>query len=482
MEDKHKTIEFKPGRRSSPGILQQILSKPIGFLGFYLSLASIFLFIVSFGVYHYTTDVRIGVVTFMLIPFMLLAGVALVLLSLWLPHHGDKSTLLGALGIPSSASAWTPAVVRSGFTFAAIGLVAFMLYQAYHYSDRVEFCGVLCHKVMQPEYAAYEGSPHSRISCTSCHIGPGASWFVRAKLSGTRQVFATIFNTYEQPIPTPVHDLRPARETCEECHWPQKFTSDIVKVKRNYGDDEYNSPTNTVLVMRVGGGESGLRKGQGIHWHATSTVEYVADDEARQEMSLVRYRDAQGEMHVYRMDGDEGEVEDATDGLRRMDCIDCHNRPTHIFRSPKESVDQLLAHGAIDIAIPYIKSVGVAAMEQQAATQKEGLRQLEDYVRNYYKENYPEVSAGMSGSLDRAIEALKSEYASAVFPEMNVDYNTYIDNIGHQDWPGCFRCHGSDLEDSDGNTISADCNTCHAILAYEEEGEPHLLELLSGGN
>jgi nitrate/TMAO reductase-like tetraheme cytochrome c subunit len=462
------TVRFGAGAGSSVGILQRILSRKIGLLGFYLSLASIFLFIVAYVVYHYTSDVRVGVVTFMAIPGLLLLGITLTLLSVWLPHHGDSSTLLGSLGIPPSPSAWRPVFLRGFLTLVGVGLASFMIYQGYFYSDSVEFCGILCHRVMLPEYTAYQGSAHSKLPCTTCHIGSGASWFVRAKLGGLRQVLATILNTYEKPIPTPVHDLRPARETCEECHLPEKFHGDVIRVVRGYQDDEANSPISTVLVLKTGGQRHGLEEGEDIHWHVTRTVEYRADDESRQEISLVRYTDNDGKQHTYRADDDH----DADVGsLRQMDCIDCHNRPTHVFELADKAVDRLISEGRIDRTIPYIRSVGISALEQEASTQEEGLGKVADYVGEYYDENYPDDAAGLRPSLDTAVEGLKSAYARNVFPAMNVTWGTYINNIGHEPWPGCFRCHGSDLEDEDGEGISGDCITCHAILAFEEEGE-----------
>ena len=134
-------------------------------------------------------------------------------------------------------------------------------YRAVTYMESVSFCGETCHTVMQPEFTAYQNSPHSRVECVGCHIGPGASWFVRSKLSGVGQVVAVTFNTYPRPIPTPVRNLRPARETCEACHWPEKFTEDRLRVIEKFADDDKNTLTKTVLLLRIGGG----RRGPGIH-------------------------------------------------------------------------------------------------------------------------------------------------------------------------------------------------------------------------
>lgn len=125
-------------------------------------------------------------------------------------------------------------------------------YQGMSFMDSVHFCGQLCHSVMTPEFSTYKDSPHSRIKCVQCHIGPGASWFVKSKLSGLRQVFAVTFNTYSKPIPQPVHELRPARDTCEKCHWPQKFHGEKFKIIEKFSPDAANTPSYTALIIKIG--------------------------------------------------------------------------------------------------------------------------------------------------------------------------------------------------------------------------------------
>ncbi len=123
------------------------------------------------------------------------------------------------------------AVLLFALTMANIVIVSLAAYRGVEYMDSVAFCGQVCHSVMKPEFVAYQDGPHSRVTCVQCHIGSGASWFARSKLSGTRQVFAVALNTYSRPIPSPVENLRPARDTCEQCHWPEKFHGDKVAQK-----------------------------------------------------------------------------------------------------------------------------------------------------------------------------------------------------------------------------------------------------------
>ena len=112
-------------------------------------------------------------------------------------------------------------VLLTSVNFAVFSM---FLYRAYHYMESTQCCGQFCHTVMAPEHTAYENSPHSRVACVECHIGSGADWFVNSKISGARQLIAVATATDPTPIQTPVHGLRPARDTCEECHRPGDYS------------------------------------------------------------------------------------------------------------------------------------------------------------------------------------------------------------------------------------------------------------------
>jgi nitrate/TMAO reductase-like tetraheme cytochrome c subunit len=150
-------------------------------------------------------------------------------------------------------------------TLVNVVILAVSTYKAVEVMDSTKFCGQACHSVMAPEFTTYQRSPHSRVACVECHIGPGAGWFVKSKLSGSWQLISVSLDLYPRPIPTPVHNLRPARDTCEQCHWPNKFVGDRLKVITRFRDDEANTPEKTVLLLRVGGMQG--RESKGIHWH-----------------------------------------------------------------------------------------------------------------------------------------------------------------------------------------------------------------------
>lgn len=351
-----------------------------------------------------------------------------------------------------------------------------LTYSSMNYVDSVTFCGQTCHTVMQPEFTAYQSSPHSRVECVQCHIGPGASWFVRSKLSGTYQVYAVMFNKFPRPIPTPVHNLRPARETCEQCHWPQKFVGDRLKIIPKYGDDEKNSLTKTVLLLHIGGGPSspGIHS---AHLGAGITIQY-GSDESRQNIHWVEYQNTRTGKTTMFFDPDTkpGAVNRAA--ARVMDCVDCHNRPTHIYYLPERALDQAMANGEIPPSLPFVKKRGLEILKETYATQEEAGAKIPVALSEYYQKNYPDVSRQQSADVAQAGSALVAIYDRNVFPEMKVEWGTYPNNIGHTDFPGCFRCHdGAHATTDASQNIPQDCSTCHNLLAADDPNPKILVDL-----
>jgi len=351
-----------------------------------------------------------------------------------------------------------------------------LTYSSISYMDSVTFCGQTCHTVMQPEFTAYQGSPHSRVECVQCHIGPGASWFVRSKLSGTYQIYAVTFHKYPRPIPTPIHNLRPARETCEACHWPPRFVGDRLKIIPKYADDEKNSLTKDVLLLHIGGGESG----PGIHSAHLGTgitIRY-GSDEARQNISWVEYQNAgAARTTLYLGAGTKPESANKAAG-RVMDCLDCHNRPTHTYQLPDRAIDQALAAGDISPTLPYIKKEALDILKRNYSSQEEAGAEIPGALAGYYQKSYPDVYSQRSTDMTQAGKALVEIYDRNVFPQMKVTWGTYPNNIGHMDFPGCFRCHDDQHASADGSRkIPQDCNTCHNLLAMDEANPKILSDL-----
>ncbi len=356
-------------------------------------------------------------------------------------------------------------------TFLNIIIASQFSYSAVRYMDSVTFCGQTCHTVMQPEYTAHQRSPHSRVECVNCHIGPGASWFVRSKLSGAGQVLAVMLNNYPRPIPAPVHNLRPARETCETCHWPQKFDEDRLRDIASFAEDEQNTESHTVLMLHLGGGPNrvgihGRHLGQGI------TVRYYASDDKRQKIPYVEYTSG-STTTVYAS----GDVKPDPKQLREMDCIDCHNRPTHIYELPNRGVDQAMLAGDISSDLPFVKKQAVTVLKQNYATAEDASARIPAAFEDFYRSNYPQVYAQRREDIARSAKAVLAVFQHNVFPAMKVTWGTYPNNLGHTDFDGCFRCHDDQHAAKDGKTITQDCSACHNLLATDEKNPKILSDL-----
>jgi hypothetical protein len=329
---------------------------------------------------------------------------------------------------------------------------------------------------MNPEFTAYKNSPHSNVGCSECHVGPGASGFVMAKLAGTRQLISLSTGTYPRPIPPPEHML-PATETCERCHSPERFVGDRLIVHHEFAEDEANSATSTVLRMKVGGGRAGIGI-HGAHMRAGVTIQYLTTGEGRKEIPQVSKIEPNGKITVFKAtDSKLTPAQLATGVTRRMDCMDCHNRPTHVFQTPERALDQALASGEISVALPFLKREALAALRANYADRDTAAREIETRLNNFYRTNHAQLFQTDSGKVQGAVAAVQAIYARNVFPEMKVTWGTYPSQLGHTDAPGCFRCHDGSHTSADGRTISNDCATCHEVPAMQEKN-PKILSNL----
>jgi len=425
-----------------------------------------------------------GILAFVVLPGFLIIGLVLIAVG-WIREYfrERKGTEFHThlprvdLNIPQHRMAFT---IFSIGTILLLVFSAFGSFKAYEYTDSDEFCGQVCHKVMEPEYAAYQYSPHARVGCVKCHIGPGADWFVRSKLSGAYQVYATLFDKYPRPIPTPIQHLRPAQETCEQCHWPKHFFHEKQRSFTYYLTDKENTPWNLTLLMKIGGGNVEAGPTSGIHWHMNiaNEVTYVPLDSQRIVIPWVRVKTSDGKIRTYR--STEVEVTDemlSARPTRRMDCVDCHNRPTHIYHPPQRSVNHVMDLKWIDRSLPFIKSVAVHALEHPYSSKKQALDSIGVVVEEYYKSLYPSIYQTQRAQIDRAVQEIRTIYTRNYFPEMKHDWRQYPDHIGHMYTPGCFRCHDGKHVSDDGTVLSRDCNTCHTILAQQIGKRPIRLAL-----
>ena len=419
----------------------------------------------------------IGILVFLGLPAPFFAGLIMIPLGIWVKRRREGSTGIYPRDFPPLT--WRNFELRKlvyffvATTVLNLAIASQVTYGAVNYMDSVTFCGETCHTVMQPEFKAYQNSPHSRVECVKCHIGPGAGWFVKSKLSGVGQVFAVTFHTYPTPIPTPVHNLRPARETCEQCHWPQKYGEDRLKVISKYAVDENNSLTKTVLLMKIGGGNNGIGI-HGTHLGADVTIRYGHSDEARQNIPWVEY-EVKGKKTVYVTS--DAKPDGAGLTIRTMDCMDCHNRPAHSYDLPDGALDKAMHDGLISASLPFAKKKAIEILKVNYLSRDEAAQKIPAAFAKYYQDSYPAIWAQRQSEVTLSAQEVLAVYDRNIFPDMKVTWGAYPVNIGHTDYPGCFRCHDGAHAPKTGDPITQDCNACHNILSMDESNPKVLTDL-----
>ena len=404
----------------------------------------------------------LGLLLFVAVPVAFLIGLLLVPIGAWfhrrrLARGGSEDWPVIDLRLPRTRS-----IIVTVGVITCINILIFSLaaYGAVHHMESAEFCGSTCHTVMEPEYAAYQVSPHSKVGCVACHIGPGAGALVESKIAGTRQLWQLFTQNYPTPVHSPVRTMRPARETCETCHWSEKSHGDKLRQIREYADDEKSTETVTTLQLHVGGGRAGDGTGSGIHWHMNieNKVEYIATDTQRQVIPWVKFTDHTGKVKEYTIDGTTPE-QLAKGEYRTMDCMDCHNRPAHTFEpSAERAVDNAITSGQIPRDLPFARREAVAALKTEYGSRDAAFAGMEAKLLEMYR---PQTAD--SAAVARIIAGAQGLYARNVFPAMKVGWGTYPNNIGHLASQGCFRCHDDNHKAPDGKTIAQDCESCHEM-------------------
>src|ERR1700740_1928407 len=377
----------------------------------------------------------VGILLFLILPALFLLGLLLIPVGIF--FHRRKLRVAGELPeVFPPVNLQTPRIRNTLLfvgiaTFLNVMIFAFASYQGVAYMDSTTFCGQTCHTVMSPEFSAYQNWAHSRVECVECHIGPGASWFVRSKLSGLRQVFAVTFHTYSRPIPSPVKYLRPARDTCEQCHWPQRFTGDKFLVNTSYKDDEKNTPQTDVLLLKVGGRASQGSVGiHGRHLADAARIHYISTDAERQTIPVVDYTDDQGKTTEFvstdakptQQQWDKGEH-------RTMDCVDCHNRPTHAFDLPENAVDKQMSLGHISPELPYLRKKAVEVLKVNYPTREVARQNIIAELNNFYRRNYPQIYQPRRALVQQAGDEVAAIYLRNIFPEMRVTWGVHPNNL-----------------------------------------------------
>jgi nitrate/TMAO reductase-like tetraheme cytochrome c subunit len=421
----------------------------------------------------------LGIIFFLILPAFFVAGLALIPVGVVL----RRKSLQKAGHIPAEFPKvdFNDKIFRHGVDIVLLATIANLLivsvasYRGAAYMDSPQFCGQSCH-VMHPEYTAYKVSAHSHVDCVACHIGSGAESYVKAKVNGTKQLIEVTLHPlagiaprfipdYPTPIPSPVMNLRPAREICEGCHTPAKFIGEKLLVKSSFADDEKNSQTQTVVVLHLGGRES-FSNLTGIHGVHLGHIEYIATDSTRTTIPWVQKRNGDGSTTEFLSSTANGVM---PKGERRvMDCIDCHNRAAHTFVTAEDAINRAMAEGVISPDLPWVHKKGLELLKANYASQDEARVKIPAQLEAFYRASNPSVLSTKAAQVKSAGEGLVTLYSQNVFPDMKVTWGTHPNHIGHQSYPGCFRCHDGDHSSKDGKSVTQDCAACHNLLAVDE--------------
>lgn len=433
------------------------------------------LFVLPLQMRGHVDNPYVGIIVFLILPAIFFAGLILIPIGIYFAKREIRE------GLTERTFDRRAAIQRLAWFFGITTLANVLIgtqitYRAVEHMETPQFCGATCH-TMSPELAAYRNSPHSRVECVECHVTPGAAGWVSSKAAGTRQLIETVFNTYDRPIPSAIASNRlvPATETCENCHWPQAFAGVRLRVINKYSEDETNSVSSTVLLMMIGGNR--FRGIHGAHFGPGVQIRFAAADPARQTIPRVEYRNTKtGETRTFTSSDSSSDSAKALPTIE-MQCVDCHNRPTHTFDLPERAMDKALTAGQMSATLPFIKKTGVEVLKASYNTSQEANEKIPAALRSFYQHNYSDLSVKRSQDIDQAGQAILAIYNRNVFPDLKVTWGTYPNNLGHTDFPGCFRCHDGSHTSADGKSITQDCSTCHQPLAMDE-ASPEILKTL----
>ncbi len=456
--------------------IRGVSQNAIGRIGVALTTSAFFMFLLM-EIARLTgliTNAYIGLISYLALPILFILG--LVLLPIGWKRLQKQS------GRPTNEllkETFESSGVKGGFagsnlfqtiTILTLVNVLFMVLastQTLQFMDEPEFCGTACHTVMNPEWQTYQVSAHANVKCVSCHVGEGAEALLESKLNGLWQMISLSFDLYERPIPTPVHQLRPARETCEKCHWPAKHYGDELIKKVSYTNEEYTQAQYTTLAIKIDADHGS--DAVGVHWHIDEgvSVTYDAVDDQRSKIKSIHVDYADGRSQQFknnRIDADTPVLES-----REMDCVDCHNRATHVYRQPESIVDELIGNGIIPDDIPYIRREALDALRTKSASKEKGLEQVGRHLLAFYKKHYPDIFYNRSDDLEQVGDILKTRYDTYIHPGMNIGWGAYPSHLGHDNNQGCFRCHNENMVSEDGSKVAYDCTVCHDIFAFESK-------------
>jgi hypothetical protein len=468
-ESKEVTPAPEPAKRRVPGLVHNWIS----FVGIAIAVTSLvcIVLLILIDLSGTSENPYTDLITFIFLPSILGFGIVVILLGILLERRRRRNRSPDEIAAYPILDLNDPKrrrtlVLAICLAFGFLFMSAFGSFRAFEYTESVTFCGEACHDVMKPEFVAYNASPHARVRCVECHVGGGAEAYLKAKFTGMRQLYGVVTGHYNRPILTPVHNMRSATATCMSCHWSEKYHGEKLKVFNHYGYDEQNSLNQTRMLIKVGGGDPDAGPVGGIHWHmnVSNDISFISD-ERRLKIPWVRSKDPSGNVVDY-VTSDAGltaqQIEQSA--KRRMDCIDCHNRPTHIYLSPNQAVDRSLDAGRLDISLPFIKAKAVETLAKPYTTNDEAVATIASDIDAYYRTSHPDIYSSRNAAVIGAVAEIQQIYQTYFFPEMKTDWKAHPNHIGHLNAQGCFRCHDGQHMSKEGKVIRNECNVCHTTL------------------
>jgi hypothetical protein len=281
------------------------------------------------------------------------------------------------------------------------------------------------------------------------------------KASHFQHLPETLLRQYEHPLEAKT--LRPANESCERCHWTPAFHGDTVREITHFEPDENNTEKRIYLILKTGAGERERGLGYGIHWHITNPVEYIANDEHKQDIRWVRTTLPDGRTVEYNDVINPLSAEEIAKGEKRlMDCVDCHNRMGHPFPTPDNLADEALANGRLSRDLPFAKKEMFDLLAASHASREEAIAAV-GKVKARYKAEHPDVAVTMADEIEQADQLAQELLTRLVFEEPGVSWRSFPNDGGHKDFAGCFRCHDGKHLSPEGESIRLHCNICHSI-------------------
>ncbi len=420
------------------------------------------------------TNTYIGLVTYLALPPLFVIGLILIIIGWYtLKKETGKSTeevLAMQCGAQDIKGSYTGSpIFKTAIVLSLIGVIFLVgiSFKMLSFMDEAEFCGTACHSVMNPEWVTYKQSPHARVDCVQCHVGEGTGALISSKMNGLWQVISVTFDLLERPIPTPVHQLRPARETCEKCHWPEKFYGSSLRSVVWYDLDSGSTAKYTTLNMKIDA-ERATGKA-GIHWHVAeeNEVHYAFADDERTEIIWAEAKQPDGSFRTY---NNSQLIEAEAIDSRSMDCVDCHNRATHIYENPSNAIDARIRIGLLSRELPFLKREALAAISAGYADRKSAMDGIANHMHHFYRTSYPKLAIAKMMAVDSAVTTLQAIYNRNIHHDMKIEWGSYPSHIGHtSETNGCFRCHNSYFKDDENESIGYDCTLCHSILAEGQD-------------